>query len=203
MIAGELSKRARKKQETLERLLAAAWDLYRCKGFDATTVAEITEAAEVAKGTFFNYFSSKEEMLLPLAAWRMSKLSDRLNVSSGAPMSPMARICLLLRGLADDILPNRDLALRTVSTLLCQRTEPAKPARPLQRILLDLVREAQAAGEIRDDVDPRLVSRFLIVGLFSDFWPHAQDEEAPGKAIGVEQVTKILLQGLAGRIKGG
>ncbi len=202
MAAGKLSKRARKKQETMERLLAAAWDLYRGKGFDATTVAEITDAADVAKGTFFNYFSSKEEMLPPLAAWRMSKLMDRLSMINGAPASPLARIHLLLRGLADDIYPNHDLALRTIATLLCQQTEPEKPSLALRRILIDLVREAQARGEIRDDVDPRLVCRFLFVGLFSNFWPHSQ-EGARSEVIGVERVMEILLQGLAGATKGG
>lgn len=185
----------------MERLLAAAWNLYRGKGFDATTVAEITDAADVAKGTFFNYFSSKEEMLPPLAAWRMGKLMDRLSMMNGA-MSPLARIHLLLRGLAGDIYPNHDLALRTISTLLCQQAEPEKPSLALRRILIDLIREAQARGEIRDDVDPRLVGRFLIVGLFSNFWPHSQ-EEARGEVISVERVMEILLQGLAGSAKGG
>ena len=54
------SRRERKKQETRLRLLRSAWQLFREKGFDNTTVEDITEAADVGKGTFFNYFATKD-----------------------------------------------------------------------------------------------------------------------------------------------
>jgi len=59
----ELSRRERKKEETRERIFKAACKLFRQKGFDATTIDEIAEKADVAKGTFFNYFPRKEAVL--------------------------------------------------------------------------------------------------------------------------------------------
>ncbi|QAY65836.1 TetR/AcrR family transcriptional regulator [Paenibacillus protaetiae] len=55
-------KREEKKLETKNRILEAAMCLFAEQGFEATTVAQITEAAGVAKGTFFNYFKTKEEV---------------------------------------------------------------------------------------------------------------------------------------------
>jgi AcrR family transcriptional regulator len=55
--------RERKKAATKERLYFEALDLFRRQGFSATTIEEIAEAAEVSKGTFFNYFPSKEALL--------------------------------------------------------------------------------------------------------------------------------------------
>ncbi|REE83913.1 TetR family transcriptional regulator [Paenibacillus taihuensis] len=55
--------REEKKQATLQRIIEAADRLFCEKGFEETSVAEITQAAGVAKGTFFNYFATKEELL--------------------------------------------------------------------------------------------------------------------------------------------
>lgn len=47
----------------LDELMVAAEKLFLAQGVDATTVSEIVEAAQVAKGTFYHYFSSKSDML--------------------------------------------------------------------------------------------------------------------------------------------
>ena len=46
----------------LDELMSAAERLFLDKGFEATTINEIVEAAQVAKGTFYHYFSSKSEI---------------------------------------------------------------------------------------------------------------------------------------------
>ena len=53
-------RRVRRRAEVRERLFQAALALFNERGFQATTVKEITEAADVGKGTFFNYFRTKE-----------------------------------------------------------------------------------------------------------------------------------------------
>ena len=65
-----LSRRERKKQETRQGLLEAALALFRERGYDETTIEEITDRADVAKGTFFNYFPSKEALLSELTVWQ-------------------------------------------------------------------------------------------------------------------------------------
>jgi AcrR family transcriptional regulator len=60
----ELSLRERKKQQTRDRLWRAAVDLFSERGFDQVSVAEIAAAAEVSKMTVFNYFPSKEDLIL-------------------------------------------------------------------------------------------------------------------------------------------
>lgn len=53
----------RRKARTRAALLAAARELFAAHGLERTTIAEIAERADVAIGSFYNYFATKEELL--------------------------------------------------------------------------------------------------------------------------------------------
>src|SRR5215475_830032 len=67
-------RRSRRSVETRERLFRAALEVFSKKGFVETTVEDITNAADVGKGTFFNYFPSKDHILLAFAEMQLSRL---------------------------------------------------------------------------------------------------------------------------------
>ncbi|MBA5805031.1 TetR family transcriptional regulator [Rhizobium changzhiense] len=73
-------RRERKRRQTRERIEQAAMTLFLQRGFDATTIEDITEAADVSKRSFFDYFPSKEEVVF---AWQ-DAFADRLMAAIAA-----------------------------------------------------------------------------------------------------------------------
>ena len=61
--------RERKKKRTREQIVAAARRLFVERGYDATSVADIAEAAEIGQSTFFVYFPTKADVLFAGTVW--------------------------------------------------------------------------------------------------------------------------------------
>jgi AcrR family transcriptional regulator len=66
--------RARKKRQTRAAISAAAMDLFRARGFDAVTIADVAAAADVSRKTVFNYFPAKEDLVFDAGHERRAAL---------------------------------------------------------------------------------------------------------------------------------
>lgn len=73
-VAAPPDRRQRRSADIRERLFRAALRLFAEKGIAETTVEDITNAADVGKGTFFNYFPSKDHILIAFSEMQISKL---------------------------------------------------------------------------------------------------------------------------------
>ncbi len=74
---------AETKAATRERILQASRELFAERGFEATTTRDIAQAADIASGTLFNYFETKEAIVASLAA---EALADARNEFEGKPL---------------------------------------------------------------------------------------------------------------------
>src|SRR6202162_4340202 len=70
--------RERRRIETRERICRAALRIFAQRGYLDTTVEDITEAADVGKGTFFNYFPAKEHVLATYGEERVATIERAL-----------------------------------------------------------------------------------------------------------------------------
>ena len=68
--------RERKKRQTRQRITEVAVGLFVERGFEHVTVAEVAEAAEVSANTVYNYFSTKEDLVLPPEEASPQRLAD-------------------------------------------------------------------------------------------------------------------------------
>src|SRR5271167_464929 len=87
------SRRGRRSAELRERLFRAALDQFAKKGFLEATVEDITNAADVGKGTFFNYFPSKAHILVAFGELQLAKLQVAMEEArqSGMPLQDFLR----------------------------------------------------------------------------------------------------------------
>jgi AcrR family transcriptional regulator len=196
-IEDHLSRRERKKRDTHQRLMETAVRLFREQGYDATTVEQIAEAADVAKGTFFNYFETKEAILPALVEWHLKQVEEALLPERGAPVSPVARIKLLLGLVAQDPLSQPAMVQRLFAAGM-HHQQDVHPGRALTRLLAEQVRQAQAAGEICPDVDSFYAACVIRAMFFQQMmmW-HCEYRPALLREM-IDQMLNLLLDGIAG-----
>jgi AcrR family transcriptional regulator len=200
------SKRTDNKQLRKENLYVAAVTLFRQHGFDETRVEEITRAAGVAKGTFFNYFPTKEDVLLYIGERHMSRLGLSMGSVTGRQLShertAIAALKLLLRTLADGLEEDKDLVRLAVSKAmkishLAPTSEGGRFS--FQGLVALLISRGQRSGEIHPAVDPALVAQMLEGLYYQQMVIWCQEDFSFDLGDRLEQVVDMLLVGIANK----
>jgi AcrR family transcriptional regulator len=153
-------RRQRRREETAQKILAAAVRLFEKQGYSSTTVEQITEAADVAKGTFFNYFPSKEHVLLGLFATLRSEF-DHLEQEA----REVTNVRTHLREFSRKILssPGRPSILRNVIGIAM--TEPLVGAafeslvKRARGAVTRILQQGQRINQVRTDLPAEILAR--------------------------------------------
>jgi AcrR family transcriptional regulator len=157
--------RERKKQQTREAIHRAAMKLFAERGFDATTIADIAAAADIAPRTFFAYFPTKEDAVF-------AKFEDAFQ-SFDRAMSERQPGTNALEALRDWIVGVASEFMGDVETAKLEarlrRESPAVAASDLRHVRQFERRLAEAVaedfGEPADALRPRLVAAAAIAAL--------------------------------------
>ncbi len=150
-----MGRRERRAAETRLRLFRCALQLFSQHGFPNVTVEEITEAADVGKGTFFNYFESKDHVLGVMAEIQLGKVREAAEHAARGEEQIHSVLHHLFRRAAEEPGRSPDLARALISCFLASAKVRALIERNMRegrRILATIV----AAGQKRGEIDPRL-----------------------------------------------
>ncbi|HYT71474.1 MAG TPA: TetR/AcrR family transcriptional regulator [Gemmatimonadales bacterium] len=201
----EVSRRERKKEETKERIVKAALRLFKDHGFDATTVDQIAEQADVAKGTFFNYFPRKEAVFGYLSETWVADAEQKIAaiLAKGLPSWPKVRDVFL--EFASIYEEDRELSLHMAMEWTRRMHAPDDDVcRRWDALGVHVVRQLQAQGELRRDVAAERASQVLADVYHGTLmmWLESPEPPFPLK----DEIRKrlaLVIEGLTPRAKEG
>jgi len=87
----EPTRRERKKADVRRRILTAAMHLFSTRGLENTTVEQVADAADIGKGTIYNYFSTKEDIVVAFMAELEARVQAKVS-SCAAAKAPLHEI---------------------------------------------------------------------------------------------------------------
>ncbi|UCF82056.1 MAG: TetR family transcriptional regulator C-terminal domain-containing protein [Desulfobacteraceae bacterium] len=158
-------------KNTKEKILQVGADIIHHKGFNHTGLQEILQAAEVPKGSFYNYFKNKEDFGLQVVDHFVNHFGGLAkSVLEDSTISPLKRIENLLDFFID-YFQSEDFARGCPIGNLSQEMGDLSPAfRERLKYAIDQIAqfyaktliEAQIAGEIPESLDVREAAYFLV-----------------------------------------
>jgi AcrR family transcriptional regulator len=191
-------RRERRRTETRERIFRAALDLFAERGFMETTVEDITEAADVGKGTFFNYFPTKEHVLATYGTERLATVERALQEAKKDDRPVMAVLRDLATGIAGQAAESPAL-VRAIyaahASCTAVRDELQTRMHTARRLLAQIFRLAQQRGEVRRDVPPMVLARLLQIVFHGVMGSWALNPEGTLRGT-AEEIWDLLSPGL-------
>jgi TetR/AcrR family transcriptional repressor of nem operon len=154
---------------TRDHLLSTGLKVLHAHGFHASGVQDITDAAEVPKGSFYTHFDSKERFGAEVLGRYWERRADRaIAILGDESRSPLARLRSYFEskthvaGPFDKgcLIGNFCAEMAGDSRLVRDRLGAVFAA--WTQLLAGCIREAQAAGELRTSLEPGTIAAFLI-----------------------------------------
>jgi AcrR family transcriptional regulator len=158
------SRRERKKQETRNKIFTSAMKLFQEGGYDATTIDMIAEHADVARGTVFLHFPSKEAILAHWGQDRLEEIIERRAEWDLPELTCEEKVMRLFKIALAANQEHFDLVkiwvkstLATPTALIHERQNPVS----LKNLMADILEAAQEEGALKQDIDPIIAGNML------------------------------------------
>lgn len=154
-----------------QQILRAAADVFARQGYLRTRVADVAAAANVGKGTVYEYFASKEELLF--GVWEMihAEVDDRIAAILAQDSSPRTRLEHLFELSADIV---EQMVEQTGVSMefwaACRggafedryRSHSIDVYRRYRGVIADIIRDGQRRGEFRTSIDPDALATMIV-----------------------------------------
>ncbi len=188
--------RERKKQRTREQIIEAAMGLFAERGYQATTIADIATAADVAPRTFFSYFPSKEAVVFHTVDRDLDGLASALRdrLPDETAFDALRR---WIDGMYDSWTAEEDEAV--LRKRLCREDEGLNNFQGgvmarIQELLLEAI--ARDLDEPQDSLRPRLVAAAAMAALHSlDNTLDEKPDQTKTEALAVLDDAMLFLRG--------
>jgi AcrR family transcriptional regulator len=174
-----MSRRERRVAATRVRLFRSALALIARKGLANVTVEDITEAADVGKGTFFNYFSSKDHVLGVMAEIQLGKIRETALLAERPRMQVRSVLRRLMLRLAEEPGRNPRMARALLSSFLSNEEVRAIIRRHMgegRKSIAKLVAIGRERGEIDLQIKPEAAASQILQAVMGTVLLWSMDE---------------------------
>jgi len=188
-----LSRRERKKQETREKIYHTALTLFRIQGFEKTSVDQITSRADVGKGTFYNYFPSKEAVIYQYTHEINREILDRGRERMSQMARASERLFFVLGNWARFIQGHPEVAQVIVQEGSALTAQEATGN--LEEILVGIIGAGQVQSEIRKDLSPLLLAQCIQSAVVRQLFDWYRSRPPGGLEEKVRLVLNLFIEG--------
>jgi AcrR family transcriptional regulator len=196
MSAPDIPRRRGRPGHDQDAVLSAAVRLFNERGYDATSMFDIAESLGITKSSVYHHINGKEHLLQMAVDRALDGLFEAADEVRALPVPAIERLEQLIRRSVLVL----DKRLEFVTLLLRVRGNTAVEQHALARrrvfdgVVTDLVKQAQAEGAVRPDIDPATAAR-LLFGMVNSLaeWYRPRRGSAPTMA---DAVATIAFEGL-------
>ena len=183
-----------------QSLTTVALDVFRQRGYDATSMEQLAVAAGISKAAIYHHVSGKEELLdagLSMALDALEAVLVEERATTGAPVDRVRHVMRRVVELEVELLAAVSVLLRARGNSEVER-RALERRRRFDRAVARLIAQAQGDGSLRRDIDPVIAAR-LAIGTAT--W--LVEWYGPGGKLGVDAladaVVTMTFDGLAVR----
>jgi len=157
-----------KNREKEQNILSSALKIFGKKGFENTTISEISKTAKISDATIYEYFSSKEEILFSIAHIYTRKEFERMKQIAPYVHGAPARIRMIIQAYLEFYEQNKEYTSVALLTLKNNRnfiqSDAYQIVREVSGSIVAIYKEGIEEGVFRDDIDPYLL-RNMVLGF--------------------------------------
>jgi AcrR family transcriptional regulator len=181
------ARRGRPARYAFDELLSVVTDEFLVRGYEATSMEDLAAATGLAKSALYHHVSGKEELLRLAVTRALDGLFAVLDEPAARTGPAVARLEHVVRRATEVLvseLPSVTLLLRVRGNTETERWALQR-RRDFDRRLARLVQRAIDEGDLRDDLDPRLVARLLfgMVNSVVEWYRPGHQDDVPDAVV--------------------
>ncbi len=189
-------------QDRYDAILDAAKGAFADKGFEGTSIADIARIAQISDGLVYRYFRNKRELLYEVLRKFYERILLDLETQAFKHDAFSARLEALIRRHLEVFVSDTDLCRLFISEVRTASDYEGSSIQELNRlytsVLVRIVKDAVKTGEVRPEVNPKLLRDVIFGAIEHLAWRHVNGKGQLRVTQTARDLTIMLTSGICG-----